>query len=84
MEHTVILITSTYVSSLDVKNNLSVQRAEVVNAHGGDVTVVYLPEIGIKGNIHFLMFDLNNLEIANHFSVWLKEKSWIKMLKNKE
>ena len=25
-----------------------------VNQHGGDVTVVHLPEIGIKGNTHFI------------------------------
>lgn len=34
---------------------------DVVNRHGGDVTVVHLPEIGIRGNTHFLMSDLNNV-----------------------
>lgn len=48
--------------------------SEVVNKHGGDVTVVHLPEIGIKGNTHFPFSDLNNLEIANLMSEWLKEK----------
>ncbi|WP_316748185.1 alpha/beta fold hydrolase [Pedobacter gandavensis] len=47
---------------------------DVVNKHGGDVTLVHLPEIGIKGNTHFPMSDLNNLEIANLMSKWLKEK----------
>jgi hypothetical protein len=47
---------------------------DAVNRHGGDVTVVHLPEIGIKGNTHFLMSDLNNLEIANHLSGFLKKK----------
>jgi len=47
---------------------------DVVNKHGGDVTVVHLPEIGIKGNTHFPFSDLNNLEIANLMSEWLKEK----------
>jgi hypothetical protein len=28
---------------------------DVVNRHGGDVTVVHLPEIGIRGNTHFPM-----------------------------
>ena len=47
---------------------------EVVNAHGGDVTLVHLPEMGIKGNTHFPMSDLNNVQIADMMSKWLKEK----------
>lgn len=27
---------------------------DAVNSHGGDVTVVHLPEIGIKGNVEWL------------------------------
>lgn len=50
------------------------QWAKVVNARGGDVTIIHLPEIGINGNTHFIMSDLNNLEIADHISDWLKEK----------
>ena len=45
-----------------------------VNRHGGDVTVVHLPEIGIKGNTHFPFSDLNNIEIADLMSEWLKKK----------
>ena len=48
--------------------------AEMLNNLGGDVTVVHLPEIGIKGNTHFAMSDLNNREIAEHMSHWLHEK----------
>lgn len=47
---------------------------DAVNKAGGDVTVVYLPEIGIKGNTHFPFSDLNNLEIAELMAEWLKEK----------
>jgi pimeloyl-ACP methyl ester carboxylesterase len=47
---------------------------DCVNKHGGDVTVIHLPEIGIKGNTHFPFSDLNNVEIANLMSEWLKEK----------
>ncbi|OQP60056.1 alpha/beta hydrolase [Niastella vici] len=47
---------------------------DAVNRHGGDVTLVHLPDIGIKGNTHFPMSDLNNLEIANHLSEFLKKK----------
>jgi hypothetical protein len=47
---------------------------DVVNRHGGDVTVVHLPEIGIKGNTHFPFSDLNNVEVADMLSKWLKDK----------
>lgn len=47
---------------------------DAVNKHGGDVTVVHLPEIGIKGNTHFPFSDLNNVEIADLMSEWLKGK----------
>ncbi len=38
---------------------------DVVNKHGGDVTVTHLPEVGIKGNTHFPFTDLNNVQIAD-------------------
>lgn len=47
---------------------------DAVNKHGGDVTVLHLPEIGIKGNTHFPFSDLNNIEIADLMSNWLKDK----------
>lgn len=47
---------------------------EAVNKHGGDARLVHLPEIGIRGNTHFLMSDLNNLEIADQVSQFLAEK----------
>lgn len=47
---------------------------DVVNQHGGDVTVIHLPEIGIKGNTHFPFSDLNNLQIADVVSNFLREK----------
>ena len=48
--------------------------AELVNKYGGDCTVVHLPELGIKGNTHFMFSDLNNIEIADLLSKWLAEK----------
>lgn len=45
-----------------------------MNKRGGNVTLVHLPEIGVRGNTHFLMSDLNNLEIADLLSKFLKEK----------
>lgn len=47
---------------------------DAVNKRGGDVTVVHLPEIGIKGNTHFPFSDLNNIQIADLLSAFLKEK----------
>jgi hypothetical protein len=47
---------------------------DCLNKHGGDVTVVHLPAIGIKGNTHFPFSDLNNIDIADLMSKWLKEK----------
>ncbi|TAE50519.1 MAG: alpha/beta hydrolase [Bacteroidetes bacterium] len=56
---------------------LAMARAwrDCVNRHGGDVTLVHLPETGIKGNTHFPFSDLNNLEIAELMSAWLSEKN---------
>lgn len=45
-----------------------------VNKHGGDVTVVHLPEIGIRGNTHFPFSDLNNVQIADLVSKFLSDK----------
>lgn len=47
---------------------------DVVNKHGGNVTLIRLPEVGFKGNTHFPMSDLNNVEVADLMSGWLKEK----------
>jgi len=47
---------------------------DAVNKRGGDVTVVHLPEVGIKGNTHFPFSDLNNLQIADLMSTWLNKK----------
>lgn len=47
---------------------------ETINRHGGDATLIELPKIGIRGNTHFPMSDLNNTEIAGLLSEWLHEK----------
>lgn len=47
---------------------------DAVNRHGGDVTVIHLPEIGIRGNTHFPMSDLNNVQIADHMTSFLEQK----------
>lgn len=47
---------------------------DTVNKHGGDVTLVHLPDIGIQGNTHFAFSDLNNVRIADLVSKFLAEK----------
>jgi len=47
---------------------------DAVNARGGDVTVVHLPEVGIHGNTHFPFSDRNNIQIADLASEWLNRK----------
>lgn len=48
--------------------------AAAINKHGGDATIIHLPEIGVNGNTHFIFSDLNNIEIADLVSNWLNEK----------
>jgi hypothetical protein len=47
---------------------------DTVNRRGGDVTLVHLPELGIRGNTHFPFSDLNNLQIADLMSQFLEQK----------
>ncbi|MDR1608307.1 MAG: alpha/beta fold hydrolase [Deltaproteobacteria bacterium] len=53
---------------------MATRFAETINKNGGDATVVHLPKAGIYGNTHFPFSDLNNIQIADHLSAWLKEK----------
>lgn len=48
--------------------------AATINKHGGDATVIHLPEVGITGNTHFPFSDLNNLQVADQLSAWLRQK----------
>lgn len=50
------------------------QWRDAVNRHGGDVTVIHLPELGVLGNTHFPFSDANNVEIASLLSKFLAEK----------
>ena len=45
-----------------------------INEQGGDAHLVHLPQIGIRGNTHFPMSDLNNVQIADLVSGFLAEK----------
>lgn len=50
------------------------QFVEAVNRHGGDARIVFLPELGIRGNTHVPFADCNNLQVADHLESWLREK----------
>lgn len=49
--------------------------AETVNKYGGNAAVVSLPDLGLHGNTHFPFSDLNNIQVADILSNWLKENS---------
>jgi len=44
-----------------------------VNAAGGDAKMMYLPEMGIRGNSHMLMQDKNNLDLADLILAWIDQ-----------
>ena len=53
---------------------LAEQFVAAINRHGGDATLVHLPDIGIRGNSHFLMQEKNSEEIMKLALAWLKSK----------
>ena len=57
-----------------VRLQMARKFVETINRHGGNATLVELPEIGIRGNTHFLMQDLNNDELADLLDRWLHEQ----------
>lgn len=57
-----------------IRLDMARKFAAAVNRHGGDCTVVHLPETGVTGNTHFPFSDLNNIQIADLTEKWLHEK----------
>ena len=55
-----------------VRLQMARKFVETINRHGGHATLVELPKIGIYGNTHFLMQDLNNDELAGLLDAWLQ------------
>ncbi len=45
---------------------------DAINRHGGQASILHLPDIGIHGNTHFSFADVNNIQIANILSDYLK------------
>ena len=49
---------------------------DLVNSMGGNARLIHLPDIGIFGNTHFAMSDLNNIQIADLLSKFLHENGF--------
>lgn len=60
-------------SNWEVRLKMAREFVSAINRHGGNATLVKLPKIGIRGNSHFLMQELNNDVIAAHVAKWLEE-----------
>jgi pimeloyl-ACP methyl ester carboxylesterase len=54
-----------------------VDFAEAVRAAGGQVDVVDLPAIGIRGNSHMMMMDRNNADVADIIQDWLVRRGFV-------
>lgn len=61
-------------SNWEVRLKMAREFVSAINRHGGDATLVLLPEIGIKGNSHFMMQELNNDVIADNVASWLDSR----------
>lgn len=51
----------------------AIDFVDAINSRGGNATLQSLPDIGIRGNTHFAMSDLNNVEIADLLCRYLNE-----------
>jgi len=48
-----------------------VTQRDQINAAGGNMTYVQLPNVGLKGNTHMFMQDKNNLKVADLIIKWI-------------
>ena len=72
-----ITTTPSKVPGLDVHRArfaMAQKMVEAINARGGRAELLHLPTVGVTGNTHVPMSDLNNVEIADLLSKWLSEK----------
>jgi pimeloyl-ACP methyl ester carboxylesterase len=47
--------------------------AEAINNHGGDVSILHLPDVCLQGNTHYPMADKNIVKVAAVVGQWLKD-----------
>ena len=57
------------------ENNL--RMAALAKAAGGSIEIVNLPDVGIRGNTHFMMMEKNNAAIADLIQAWLAGKGLV-------
>jgi hypothetical protein len=50
-----------------------IKEMDQINKAGGDMTFISLPALGIKGNSHMFMQDMNNIEVADVIIKWINE-----------
>lgn len=55
---------------------LAKQFAVEVNARGGQVEILRLPDAGLRGNTHIPFADLNNAEVASLLFDWFERKGF--------
>lgn len=48
--------------------------AAAIAKQGGNAEILHLPDAGLRGNSHFMFSDLNNVEVADQLSKFLKAK----------
>ena len=47
---------------------------DALNKRGGNAAVLHLPDVGLRGNSHFMFSDLNNIEVADQMSAFLQKQ----------
>ena len=57
----------------DTRRNGCIATVDAIKAAGGNAKFFLLPDNGIKGNTHMMMFDKNNLQVADIIMKWLGE-----------
>jgi pimeloyl-ACP methyl ester carboxylesterase len=50
------------------------QFAAGLNAQGGKASVLMLPDVGLRGNSHFMFSDLNNVQVADQLILFLEKQ----------
>ncbi len=56
-----------------VREEMARLFVDCINRHGGKAQLVVLPEMGIKGNSHFLFAEKNNEDLTNLLQKWIEE-----------
>jgi pimeloyl-ACP methyl ester carboxylesterase len=72
-----------YGDNVDKSPMFSTQReanlkmAALAKAAGGTIDIVNLPDVGMRGNSHFMMMENNNAAIADFIQTWLAGKGLV-------